>query len=67
MAGYTLAEVFTNILSALQDVLYYITKAIADNAQVIATVVVLGGLAYMAVTHGRRIFTSVAGFLRGLF
>jgi predicted PurR-regulated permease PerM len=67
MAGYTLAEVLTNILNALQDILYYVSSAIADNASVIATVVVIGAIAFLVMRYGSRIFRSVTGWLRGLF
>jgi predicted PurR-regulated permease PerM len=67
MAGYTLAEVLTNILTALQDILYYVSSAIADNASVIATVVVIGAIAFLVMRYGSRIFRGVTGWLRGLF
>jgi cobalamin synthase len=65
MAGYTLADVLTNILTALQDILYYISNAIAENASVIATVVVIGAIAFIVMRYGSRIFRGVTGWLRG--
>jgi predicted PurR-regulated permease PerM len=67
MPPYTLAEVLTNILTALQDILYYVSSAIADNASVIATVVVIGAIAFLVMRYGSRIFRGVTGWLRGLF
>ena len=67
MAGYTLAEVLNSILSAIQDILYYVAKAIADNASVIATVVVIGALAFLVMRYGTRIFGGITGWLRGFF
>jgi cobalamin synthase len=67
MAGYTLADVLTNILTALQDILYYVANAIAENASVIATVVVIGAIAFLVMRYGSRIFRGVTGWLRGLF
>jgi cobalamin synthase len=67
MAGYTLADVLTNILTALQDILYYVSTAIAENASVIATVVVIGAIAFLVMRYGTRIFRGVTGWLRGLF
>jgi hypothetical protein len=64
---YTLADVLTNILTALQDILYYVANAIAENASVIATVVVIGGIAFLVMRYGTRIFRAVTGWLRGLF
>lgn len=67
MAGYTLAEVLTNILTALQDILYYVSQSIADNASVIATVVVIGAIAMLVMRYGSRVFKGVTGWLKGLF
>jgi hypothetical protein len=67
MAGYTLADVMSQLLTALQDTMYYIANAIASNANVIATVLVLGGLAFIAVRYGSGIFRSFVGWLRGFF
>jgi hypothetical protein len=67
MAGYTLADVLTNILTALQDILYHIASAIADNATVIATVVIIGAIAFIVMRYGSRIFRGVTSWLRGLF
>jgi hypothetical protein len=67
MGAYTLADVLSNVLAALQDILYYVSSAIAANAQVIATVVVVGALVYLVWRYGSRIFRGVTGWLRGLF
>jgi len=67
MPPYTLADVLTNILTALQDILYYVANAIAENASVIATVVVIGAIAFLVMRYGTRIFRGVTGWLRGLF
>jgi hypothetical protein len=67
MGAYTLADVLSNVLAALQDILYYVSSAIAANAQVIATVVVVGALVYLVWRYGGRIFRGVTGWLRGLF
>ncbi len=67
MPPYTLADVLTNILTALQDILYYISSAIAENASVIATVVIIGAIAFLVMRYGSRIFKGVTGWLRGLF
>jgi len=64
---YTLAEVLTQILTALQDILYYVASAIAENASTIATVVVIGAIAFLVMRYGTRIFRGVTGWLRGLF
>ena len=64
---YTLADVMTNILTAIQDILGEVAKVIAENAPTIATVLVIGGLAYVMVRYGSRVFRGVSGFFRGLF
>lgn len=65
--SYTLADVLDRVLAALQDALYYIADAIASNASTIATVIVIGGLAYLIMRYGTRIFRGVTGWIRGLF
>jgi hypothetical protein len=67
MATYTLGDVLTNILTALQDILYYVSSAISENASVIATVVVMGAIALVVMRYGSRIFRGVTSWLRGLF
>ena len=67
VAGYTLQEVLNNILTAIQDILYYVSSAIAENASVIATVVVVGGLAFLLMRYGSRIFSGVTRWVRGFF
>jgi len=62
--AFTLASVMTNILTALQDILGNVAQVLAQNAQVIATVIVLGGLTYVLVRYGRRIFSGISGFFR---
>ena len=64
---YTLSEVLNNILAAIQDTLYYVSSAIAENASVIATALVVGGVAVLIARYGRRIFSEITGFFRGLF
>jgi hypothetical protein len=63
----SLADILTQVLNALQTILYEVAKAIADNASVIATAVVLGGIAFMVMRYGSRIFRGVTTWLRGLF
>jgi len=65
--SYTLADVLDRILVAIQDTIYHIADAIASNASIIATAVVVGGLAFMIMRYGTRIFRGVTGWLRGLF
>ena len=63
----TLADILNQVLNALQTIMYEVAAAIAENASVIATVVVLGGMTYLVYRYGSRIFRGVTGWLRGLF
>jgi len=62
----SLETILTEILNALQTIMYEVASAIANNASVIATAVVLGGIAFMVMRYGTRIFRGVTGWLRGL-
>jgi len=63
----SLADIMTAVLNTIQTVLYEIASAVAENAGVIASVVVLGAITYMVVRYGTRMFRGVVGFFRGLF
>jgi hypothetical protein len=65
--AYTLNDVMTAILTGIQDTLYYIFKTVADNAETVATVVVVGILGYGIVKFGSGILRGVTGFVKGLF
>jgi len=65
--AYTLNDVLNAILTGIQDTLYNIFSTIANNAEIIATVVVVGMLGYGIVRFGSNILRNVSGFVRGLF
>jgi hypothetical protein len=65
--SYSLNDVMAAILGGIQDTLYYIFKTIADNAQTIATVVVVSVMGYGIMKFGTGLLRSVTGFVRGLF
>jgi len=65
--SYTLSDVLDKVLAAIQDTLYYIADAIATNASTIATVVVVGSLAFVMARYGSRIFRGILGWVRGIF
>lgn len=65
--AYSLNDVLNAILTGIQDTLYYIASAIAENAQVIATVVVVGAIAFGVMTFGTRVFRGVTSWVRGFF
>jgi len=63
----TLADILNAILNAVQGILNSVVTAISQNANVIATVLVVGGLTYFAVKYGARIFRSLTEMFRGIF
>lgn len=62
----SLADVLTQLLNGIQTVLYEIASAIADNATVVASAVVVGALAYMVMRFGSRILRGTMSWFRGL-
>jgi len=64
---YTLSDVMGRVLDALQTILYKIADAIASNAEIIATVFVVGGLTYAVYRYGSSIIGRIAGFFRAIF
>lgn len=65
--AYTLSDIMSSILTAIQNILGEVANVLAENATTIATVLVLGGLAYVMVRQGGRIFRGVGRFLSALF
>jgi len=65
--AYTLADILNSMLTAIQDVLGNIAAAIADNAGVVGTLVVLGGLTFAVVRYGSRIFNSFTRMIGTFF
>jgi hypothetical protein len=62
-----LADILTAVLNAIQTIMYEVASAIADNASVIATALVLGGLVFVMFNYGSRIFRGLTSWFRGLF
>jgi hypothetical protein len=63
----TLSDVLNNIMNTIVTILQNVISVIANNAGVIATLLVVGGLVFLTVRYGRRIFAGITEFLRGLF
>jgi len=63
---YTLNDVLNAFLTGVQDVLGNIAQAIADNAGVIGTFIVLGALTYAMARYGGRIVRAVTGWVGAL-
>jgi len=64
--AYTLGDIMSWILTAVQNIIGEIGKALAENATVVAQVIVLGGLALSVATFGRRVIGRISGMLRGI-
>jgi hypothetical protein len=64
---YSLADIMQNILTAIQNILGEVAKVIAENAGIIATVVVIGGVAFLLWRYGSRIFSGITGMFRRIF
>jgi len=63
----SLADVLSQILSAIQTILYEVATAIANNASTLATVLVLGAIAFVVMRYGSRMFRGIMTWFRGFF
>ncbi len=61
----SLADVLGKILEGIQAILYQVASSIADNANVIATVFVVGALSFLVARFGSRLMRSVGTWFRG--
>jgi len=66
-AAPTLSDVLNSIMNTIVTILQNVINVIANNAGVIATLLVVGGLVFLTVRYGRRIFGGITELLRGLF
>jgi len=64
---HTLSDIMNAILTAIQETLYQVANAIAENASVIGSVLVIGGIAYAVMRYGSRIFRGLGRWFGGLF
>jgi len=64
---YTLNDILNSVMTAIQDILGNAASVIADNAETIATLVVLGGLTASVVRYGTGIFRRITGWIGALF
>ena len=65
--AYTISDILTNILNAIQSIIGEFASVVAQNASTIATVLVIGTLVVAVARLGSRVFRGVSGWLRGLF
>jgi len=63
----TLGDVLNSIMNTIVQVLSNVVNVIAQNAGTIATILVIGGLVFVTVRYGKRIFAGISDFLKGLF
>lgn len=63
----SLADVLTNMMTAITTILAEVAQAIADNAALVATIVVVGGLAFITMRYGSRILKGAMSWLKGIF
>ncbi len=64
---YTLADIMSNILTAIENIIGEVAKVLAENAGTVATVVVIGGVAMLLWRYGSRIFSGISGMFRRFF
>jgi len=63
---YTLGDVLNAFLTGVQDVLGNIAQAIADNAGIIGTFIVIGAFTYSMARYGGRIVRAVTEWVGAL-
>jgi predicted PurR-regulated permease PerM len=63
----SLSDVLNSIMNTIVTVLQNVVNVISQNASTIATLLVTGGLVFLVVRYGRRIFSGISDLLRGLF
>ena len=63
----SLSDVMTNIISSISGVIGAIATAIAANASVIGTIIVVGAVAVTVMAFGQKIFKGLSGWFKGLF
>jgi len=63
----SLSDVLNSIMNTIVNVLQNVVGVISQNAATIATLLVIGGLVFLTVRYGRRIFSGITDLLRGLF
>ena len=66
-AAPTLSDVLNSIMNTIVTVLQNVINVISQNAGIVATLLVTGGLVFLVVRYGRRIFGGISDLLRGLF
>jgi hypothetical protein len=65
MATTELEHIIGEILEAVETIMSEIASAISTNAAVIAEVAVLGGLAFLMMRFGSRVFSGMTSWIKG--
>jgi hypothetical protein len=63
----SISDILTSILNAITTAIGAIATAISDNASVIGTILIVGGLITMTMAFGRKAFSGLGGLLKGVF
>jgi len=61
-----LGTLINNVVSALISVFQSVVTAISENASTIATLIVVGGIAYMVFRYGKRYLSGLMDWFKGL-
>ena len=62
-----LGSLINNVVNTLINIFQTIVNVISENANAIATLIVVGGIAYLVYRYGRRYLTGLMEWFRGLF
>jgi len=64
---YTLADIIQGGINFFVNMFGEIMTVLQENVSAIATLVVLGGIAFAIWRWGRRLFSQLSGMLRAIF
>lgn len=62
----SIGDILNSILSAIQGVIGAVANAIADNAEVIGTVLIIGALIVAVMSIGRKSIGGLMGWFKGM-
>ncbi len=62
-----LGALINTVVNTLVTIFQTIINVIAENASAIATLIVVGGIAYLVYRYGRRYLSGLIEWFRGLF
>lgn len=62
-----LAGVLSSVLDSIVGILGAVATAISENAEVVATVLVVGALAFVVIRYGSRMMRGITSWFKGMF